>query len=134
MNHNLRPKSPNSSEASGRLRWGILGTSRIADLQARAIRMSSNSELRAVASRDQGIAQAWARERAVPLAFGSYEEMLRSDEIDAVYVPLPNSLHKEWSVRASQNGKHVLCEKPLAATPAEVEEMMEAAEAQGVKL
>src|SRR6185436_8616318 len=98
MIQNSKLKTQNSSEASRRLRWGILGTSRIADVQARAIRMSGNSELRAVASRDLGIAQAWARERAVSLAFGSYEEMLRSDEIDAVYIPLPNSLHKEWSV------------------------------------
>src|SRR5437867_2763804 len=134
MIHNSKLKIQNSKferseEARGRLRWGILGTSRIADLQARTIRSSGNCELRAVASRDLGIAQAWARERAVPLAFGSYEEMLRSDEIDAVYIPLPNSLHKEWSVRAAQNGKHVLCEKPLATSPADVQEMMEAAEA-----
>jgi xylose dehydrogenase (NAD/NADP) len=119
---------------AGRLRFGVIGTSRIADTLIRAIRASNNCELRAVASRDLERAQSWARERAVPVAFGSYEEMLASDEIDAAYIPLPNSLHKEWSVRAAQNGKHVLCEKPIAASPDEVREMIAAAETHGVKL
>ncbi len=117
-----------------RLRFGVLGTARIADAVVRGIRMSSNAELRAIASRDLGRAKAWASERDVPFAFGSYDEMLASDQIDAVYVPLPNALHKKWSVRAAQNGKHVLCEKPIAANAAEVEEMIAAAEANGVKM
>jgi D-xylose 1-dehydrogenase (NADP+, D-xylono-1,5-lactone-forming) len=119
---------------AGRLRFGIIGTSRIADTQIRAIRASDNCELRAVASRDLDRGRAWARDRDIPIAFGSYDEMLASDEIDAVYNPLPNSLHKEWSVRAAQHGKHVLCEKPVASGPAELQEMIAAADAHGVKL
>jgi D-xylose 1-dehydrogenase (NADP+, D-xylono-1,5-lactone-forming) len=132
----MQSKTQNSEPKTGaqRLRWGVLGTARIADAQVTAIRLSSNGELRAIASRDLALAQDWASRRDVPLAFGSYEEMLASDEIDAVYIPLPNSLHKEWSIRAAQNGKHVLCEKPLAANADEVREMIAAAEANGVKL
>jgi xylose dehydrogenase (NAD/NADP) len=117
-----------------RLRWGVLGTARIADAVVPAIRMSSNCELAAVASRDLTLAQAWARERNVPRSFGSYEEMLASDAIDAVYIPLPNALHREWTIRAAQNGKHVLCEKPLATNTLEAKEMIAAAEANGVVL
>ena len=117
-----------------RLRWGILGTARIADSLVQAIRLSDNSELAAVASRDAEMARAWAGERQVALAFGSYDQMLSSDAIDAVYIPLPNALHKEWAIRAAQSGKHVLCEKPLAANSQDAQEMIAAAEANGVKL
>lgn len=115
------------------LRWGVLSTAHIADALVRAINLSANGELAAVASRELGAAQAWASERGVPLAFGSYEEMLASDAVDAVYIPLPNALHKEWSIKAMQHGKHVLCEKPLAASAADVEDMIAAAEQAGVK-
>ncbi len=118
---------------TSRLRWGVLSTARIADAQVRAIKMSSNSELMAIASRDLGTAQAWAKQREVPFAFGSYEEMLASDVIDAVYIPLPNALHKEWSIKAMEQGKHVLCEKPLASNASDVGKIMAAAEANGVK-
>src|SRR5438309_1372340 len=95
-----------------RLRWGVLGTARIAaGAVVPAIKRSEKSELVAVASRDLGQARAWAQERGAPKAFGSYDEMLASDEIDAVYVPLPNALHKEWAIRAARQGKHVLVEK-----------------------
>jgi xylose dehydrogenase (NAD/NADP) len=117
-----------------RLRWGVLGTARIADTQVRAIKMSSNSELAAVASRDIDSARVWADQRGVPYAFGGYDDMLASDVIDAVYVPLPNALHKQWSIRAMQHGKHVLCEKPLAGNAADVQEMIAVSEQNGVKL
>ena len=120
--------------SSNRLRWGVLGTARIADRLVRAWRLAENCELRAIASRDLAQARAWAAAREVPQAFGSYEEMLASDVIDAVYIPLPNALHKEWTIRAAQNGKHVLCEKPLAANAADAEAMIAAAEAHGVTL
>src|SRR5437868_9471772 len=116
------------------LRWGVLGTARIADALVRAIKLSGNSTLAAVASRDLSMAKAWATQRDVPLAFGSYEEMLASDAIDAVYVPLPNSMHKEWTIKAAQSGKHVLCEKPLAVSAAEVREIIAASESSGVKV
>src|SRR4051794_32806887 len=117
-----------------RLRWGVLSTAHIADALVSAISLSPNGDLTAVASRDAAKAQDWAAQRNVSHAFGSYEELLASDEIDAVYIPLPNAMHKEWSIKALQQGKHVLCEKPLAASAADVREMIAAADASGVKL
>ncbi len=117
-----------------KIRWGILSTARIADALVRAIRATSSDELVAVASRDLDRAREWAARRDVPHAFGGYEEMLASDLIDAVYIGLPNSLHKEWTIRAAEMGKHVLCEKPLALNSAEVEQMIAAARHHGVKL
>jgi predicted dehydrogenase len=120
--------------ADGKVRWGVLSTAHIADSLVRAIRLSSNGVLAAVASRDLGRGRAWAAERAVPHAFGSYDDMLASDEVDAVYIPLPNALHKEWSIRAMEHGKHVLCEKPLATSADDVREMISVSEATGMKL
>lgn len=116
------------------LRWGVLSTAHIADALVRAIELSGNGTLTAVASRELGPAQEWAADRGVPQAFGSYDEMLASDVIDAVYIPLPNGLHKEWSIKAMQHGKHVLCEKPLASNAADVQEMLDAATTARVKL
>lgn len=120
--------------ADGKVRWGVLSTAHIADALVRAIRLTSNGVLAAVASRDLAQARAWAAERDVHHAFGSYEEMLASDVVDAVYIPLPNALHKEWSIRAMRHGKHVLCEKPLAASADDVREMIAVAESTGMKL
>jgi xylose dehydrogenase (NAD/NADP) len=120
--------------AGTRLRWGVLGTARIADAVVRGIRQSNNSDLQAVASRDPEKAAAWARERGVPLYFGSYEEMLASNLVDAIYIPLPNAMHKEWSVRGAESGKHVLCEKPIASNAAEVAELIAASQKSGVKI
>ncbi|HET9492724.1 MAG TPA: Gfo/Idh/MocA family oxidoreductase [Chloroflexia bacterium] len=120
--------------AEGKVRWGVLGTAHIADALVRAFKLAGNCELTAVASRNLAVAQAWAAGRDVPNAFGNYEEMLASDAIDAVYTPVPNALHGEWSIKAMRQGKHVLCEKPLGSSAAEVREMMAVAEATGVKL
>jgi predicted dehydrogenase len=120
--------------AEGKVRWGVLGTAHIADALVRAFKQASNCELTAVASRNVAVARAWAAGREVPHAFGSYEEMLASDVIDAVYMPLPNALHREWSIEAMRQGKHVLCEKPLASSAADVREMIDVAEATGMKL
>lgn len=117
-----------------KLRWGVLGTARIADSVVKGIRGSANSELVAVASRDLEKAREWAQARDVLHSFGSYDEMLASDLIDAVYIPLPNALHKEWSIRAAEQGKHVLCEKPIAVSAQEVEELIEASQKHGVKI
>ncbi|HEX9987211.1 MAG TPA: Gfo/Idh/MocA family oxidoreductase [Chloroflexia bacterium] len=117
-----------------KLRWGVLGTARIADANVAGIRKSKNGELVAIASRDIEKARAWAQERDVPHYFGSYDEMLASDLIDAVYVPLPNALHAEWSIRAAEHHKHVLCEKPAATNPQDVERMIAAAQENGVKI
>jgi predicted dehydrogenase len=87
----------------------------------RAVAASARSELVAVASRDAGRAQAFAATHGVPQAFGSYDALLAAPDIDVVYVSLPNHLHAEWTIRALNAGKHVLCEKPLALAVDEVD-------------
>jgi predicted dehydrogenase len=114
------------------LRWGIMGNAKIArDWLIPAIRKSQNAELAAVASRDIGrandLADSLAENAEPPLAFGSYEALLASDAIDAVYIPLPNHLHVPWSIKALEAGKHVLCEKPLGLNSVEVKQLQDAA-------
>lgn len=106
-----------------KIRWGLLSTANINRRLIPAIRESARGELVAVASRSQDSAQTYAEKWQIPQAFGSYEEMLASDTVDAVYISLPNHLHAEWSIKAMRQGKHVLCEKPFALTLAEVDEM-----------
>src|SRR4051812_3521933 len=93
------------------LRWGVLSTASITDA---LLRSGHDQEFVAVGSRDLDRARTWAAERGFARAHGSYEELLADAEIDAVYNPLPNSLHVEWSIRALEAGKHVLCEKPMS--------------------
>jgi len=114
------------------VRWGILGTAAIAESLAEGIRLSSNSRLSAIASRDAAKSKAWAERFDVPLAFGSYDELLHSGEVDAVYIPLPNSLHAEWTIRALEAGLPVLCEKPLTASAAEAREVLRARDRTGL--
>jgi D-xylose 1-dehydrogenase (NADP+, D-xylono-1,5-lactone-forming) len=118
------------------LRWGVLGTGKIGVRAViPAIRSSSNGRLVAVASRDLARAQALAAQLEPGVrAFGSYEALLADPDVEAVYIPLPNSQHAEWSIRAAQAGKHVLCEKPLALTAAEARRIVEACHAAGVLL
>ncbi|MGE0442725.1 MAG: Gfo/Idh/MocA family protein [Gemmatimonadales bacterium] len=117
------------------IRWGILSTANIGRAAVcPAIRASSNGVLAAVASRDASRAAFFAQANEVPRHHGSYEALLADDAIDAVYIPLPNSMHLEWTVRAAEAGKHVLCEKPLGLTAAECLEMDRAARANGVRL
>src|SRR4051794_18943294 len=101
-----------------KLRWGILGTANIARKNWRAILHSDNSVVTAVASRDAGRSGKFITEiqreasfEAVPAALGSYEELISSREVDALYIPLPTALRKEWVLRAAEAGKHVLIEK-----------------------
>ena len=110
------------------IRWGILSTARIADRILEGARLAENAEIVAVGSRDLSRAQAYAAEREIARAHGSYEDLLADPEVDAVYIPLPNSMHVEWSIRALEAGKHVLCEKPMARDPAQVERAFDAAE------
>ncbi|MGB3714422.1 MAG: Gfo/Idh/MocA family oxidoreductase, partial [Candidatus Promineifilaceae bacterium] len=112
----------------GSVRWGLLSTAGINRRLIPAIRASKRGELAAVASRSQAGAEVYAEEWGIPLSFGSYEAMLASDSIDAVYISLPNHLHAEWTIRALESGKHVLCEKPFAITLDEVDRMKAAAE------
>jgi xylose dehydrogenase (NAD/NADP) len=109
------------------LRWGLLSTARINRLVIPAIRGSARSELTAVASRTLSRAQAYAAEWKIPRAVGSYEALLADRDVDVVYIGLPNSLHVEWTVRALDAGKHVLCEKPLALDVGDVDRIQAAA-------
>src|SRR5262249_28812627 len=92
---------------------------------------SEKVDLVAVASRDLARADEYAREWEIPVAYGSYEELLADDSIEAVYIPLPNTMHCEWSIRAVEAGKHVLCEKPMSRHPEDVEAAFDAADGAG---
>jgi predicted dehydrogenase len=116
------------------LGWGILGTARINRMLIPPLRVSAGNRLVAVASRDRERAEAYAREWQIGRAHGSYEALLADPEIDAVYIPLPNHLHAEWTVKAARAGKHVLCEKPLALSVADVDAMAAACRESGVVL
>lgn len=119
----------------GKIRWGVLGTSNIARAAVLpAIQHSSNGELVGVASRDTQRAHDFAAKLTIPMSYGSYDALLAANDVDAVYIPLPNSLHREWAVKAAEAKKHVLCEKPLAMNSAECAEMDSAARRNGVKL
>lgn len=116
-----------------KLRWGILGTARIARKNWKGIWHSGNSVVTAVASRDLKRARRFVAESqqenpfdAAPAALGSYEELLASRDVDAVYIPIPTGIRKEWVFRAAEAGKHVLCEKPCGASVADVREMIDA--------
>jgi len=118
-----------------RLRWGILSTAQIArTLFIPGVRAGSESEVLAVGSRTQAVAREFADDLEIPRAYGSYEDLLRDRDVDAVYVGLPNGLHAEWTIRAANAGKHVLCEKPLARRAADAERMAEACHRAGVLL
>ena len=114
------------------LHWGLLSTARINRALIPPLRASARSELVAVASRSIEKAEAYAKQWNIPRAFGSYEAMLADPDIDVIYNPLPNRLHAEWTIKAAQAGKHVLCEKPLAVTVDEVDAVRAAAEQAGV--
>jgi predicted dehydrogenase len=116
-----------------KLRWGILSTANIATRNWKALRLSGNSVITAVASRDVERSrrfikncQAEAPFATPPVALGSYEALIRSPHVDAVYIPLPTGLRKEWVLRAAAAGKHVVCEKPCGLNAADVGEMIAA--------
>jgi predicted dehydrogenase len=117
------------------MRWGILSTARIAQTHfVPAVREAHGAELVAVASREAQRAHAFAQQFRIPKAHGAYADLLEDPEVDAVYIGLPNSLHREWTIAAARAGKHVLCEKPLARSAADAEAMAEACRAAGVLL
>ena len=113
------------------LRVGLLSTARINDSLLEGAAATDAAEVVAVASRTEARAAAYAHERGIPRAHGSYEALLADPEVDAVYVALPNALHASWSIRALEAGKHVLCEKPLARTAAAAERAFAAADRAG---
>jgi len=105
------------------LAWGVLSTARINRKVVPAVRAARGATLVGVASRSGERAAAYAREHGFPRGYGSYDELLADPKIDCVYNPLPNSLHREWTIRALRAGKHVLCEKPFTRDAAEAEEV-----------
>lgn len=118
-----------------RIRWGVISTANIGRAaMIPALKDATNGELVAVCSREMGRAREFADRLEIPRAYGNYEALLADPEIDAVYIPLPNNLHREWCIRAAEAGKHILCEKPLALNAAEVEEMAAAARRHNVLL
>jgi len=113
------------------VRWGIVSTANINRKLIPGAQASPKVDLLAVASRDQARADAYAKEWQIERAYGSYEALLAEPEIEAVYISLPNTLHCEWSIRALEAGKHVLCEKPLSRHPDDVSAAFDAAERAG---
>jgi predicted dehydrogenase len=119
----------------GNLRWGVISTADIGVTKViPAIQRAERSEVVAIASRNRDRAVAAAARLGIPRVCGSYEQLLAADEVDAVYIPLPNDAHAEWTIRAAEAGKHVLCEKPLALSVAQAEDMARACASAGVKL
>lgn len=110
-------------------KWGLLSTADINKVILAAMPNSTRGELLAVGSRDLAKAQAYAAKHNLPRAYGSYEALLADPDVQIVYIGLPNGLHAEWTIKALQAGKHVLCEKPFALTLAEVDAMQAAAKA-----
>jgi D-xylose 1-dehydrogenase (NADP+, D-xylono-1,5-lactone-forming) len=109
------------------LNWGLLSTARINRALIPPLRVSKRNHLLAVGSRSQESADVCAREWKIPHAHGSYEALLADPEIDVIYNPLPNHMHAEWTIKAVEAGKHVLCEKPLALSVEEVDSIQAAA-------
>lgn len=117
------------------LRWGILSTATIGRTRViPGIQRAARCQIIAIASRATDQARDAAAAAEIPRAYGSYEALLADAEVDAVYIPLPNHLHAEWTIAAARAGKHVLCEKPLATSSADAERMVAVAEAEGVLL
>jgi xylose dehydrogenase (NAD/NADP) len=115
-------------------RWGILSTARIAARLVEGAARAGAADIVAVASRDGATAQAFADAYDIPRAYGSYDALLADPGVDAIYVPLPNSMHVEWTIRALQAGKHVLCEKPMDRRPEQVARAFDVAAAHGLVL
>ena len=115
-----------------KVRWGVIGCARIATTQViPAMLQAEGAELKAIASRSLEKAEATAQRFGIERAYGSYEALLADPQIEAVYIPLPNHLHKAWSIKALRAGKHVLCEKPIALNAREAREMQSVARETG---
>lgn len=112
--------------------WGIFSTAAINERVLAAAAATEAADVVAVASRDASRAEAYAREHGIPRAHGGYEALLEDPDVEAVYIPLPNSLHVPWTLRAVEAGKHVLCEKPFSRRAEDLEEVFERADAAGL--
>ena len=116
---------------AAKFKWGLFSTARINNSILGGMAHSERGEVVAVGSRDQGRAESYAAAKGLARAYGSYEQLLADPDIQIIYNPLPNHLHAEWTIKALQAGKHVLCEKPFALSLAEVDAMFAAAQAAG---
>lgn len=114
------------------LNWGILGVARINRALIPPLRLSPRNRLLGVASRDGERGQQYAAEQGIERAYAGYDALLADPDIDVVYIPLPNTMHVEWAIKAAAAGKHVLCEKPLALSAEDVDKVAAAAERYGV--
>ena len=120
------------TSARGQLQWGLLATSSMAGAMSHALRSTKRSVALAVASRDFARTRSVAAEEDIPRAYGSYEALLADPDIDVVYISLPNALHGQWVVAALEQGKHVLCEKPLVTTEADCDRVVKAEDNSGL--
>ena len=112
-----------------KVKWGILSTARIGlEKVVPAIQKGQFSEVIAIGSREKALAEKYAEDLGIPRAYGSYNEVLNDPEVQAIYIPLPNHLHVEWSLNSMEAGKHVLCEKPIARNRTEMEILLEVSE------
>lgn len=114
--------------------WGVLSTARIGARLIEAARKTDAADIVAVASRNSAAAEQFADAHGIARAHGSYEALIADPEVEAVYIPLPNSMHVEWTKRALEAGKHVLCEKPMDRRPTQVERAFDLAEKRGLVL
>jgi xylose dehydrogenase (NAD/NADP) len=118
-----------------KVRWGVISTAGIAEKSfIPALGETTRGELVAVASRDRNKAEAFAQKHGIPKVFDDYASLLASNEIDAVYNPLPNTMHAEWTIAAAEHGKHIFCEKPLAMSAEEITAMSDSCKRAGVEL
>src|ERR1043166_3538065 len=120
---------------SNKVRWGVLGTAKIALTKViPAMQRSHACEIVAIASRDFAKAEETAERLRIPKAYGSYEELLADDSLEAIYNPLPNNLHVSWTIKSAEAGKHVLCEKPIAMNAAEAATLIDVRDRTGVRI
>src|SRR5688500_2992933 len=118
-----------------KVRWGILGTANIALAKViPAMQRSAWCEITAIASRDLSKAKQAAARLKIPNVYGSYEELLADNAVEAVYNPLPNHLHVPWTTKAAEAGKHVLCEKPIALSASEARTLIDVQDHTGVRI
>ena len=123
------------AKAMRKIKWGVMGTAFICERSTfPGMLQAENCEMYAIAGRNMEKAERFKETYGFQKAYGSYEKLLADPKVEAVYIPLPNTMHYEWTIRALKSGKHVLCEKPLAPTEAQAEEMFKAAEENHVYL
>ncbi|MBI9099453.1 MAG: Gfo/Idh/MocA family oxidoreductase [Spirochaetaceae bacterium] len=118
-----------------KVKWGVLSTAKIGTKQViPAMQQGEYSEITAIASRNLTRSKEIAQQLHIPLAYGSYEELLADPSIEAIYIPLPNNFHVQWSIKCMRAGKHVLCEKPIALTVDDVKKLIEVRDKTGMKI